>query len=176
MTSLAWQQRRSSFNHDWLKNQYIPALEKFLNLLDDLLVDAEFEKTFVTAILPIWEANRTEALQLPRDFEQHMSPQILLSHPPLSSLDDETRQWLGNALHNLWLARYPIQYWITNVIKCAEAAANSYEQICRALQDCPNPQSAASLVAFRALFHQFCHNCRVLARAIEMFPSEVRVV
>ena len=81
MTSLrtpVWQKRRSEFNHDWLKNRFIPALAKWLNLLDDRIEDLSFEHTFVETVLPQWEDHREEALALPRDFEQEMSPRTLL--------------------------------------------------------------------------------------------------
>src|ERR1051326_4473635 len=89
----SWQKRRSSFNHDWLKNQFMPALAKWLNLLDNKIEDPDFERAFIASVLPKWEQHREEALRLPRDFEQEMSPRRLFECHPLAHHNVHTKQW-----------------------------------------------------------------------------------
>ena len=159
-----------------MKNGYIPALEKFLHLLADELEDAEFEQTFIPSVLPLWEEHHAEAMQLSKDFAQGMSPKRLLEHPPLSSIDDETRQWLGEVVHELWLARNPVHQWSQEAEARIEAVANTYDRIRLELLNCSTPYSAESLRSSYELFCQFCQCCRDLASAIERFPCEVEVV
>jgi hypothetical protein len=176
MTARNWQQRRGKLNHDWLKNGYIPALEKFLHLLDDQLEDLEFEQSFIPSVLPAWETHYEEALHLTRDFESGMSPRNLLEQPPLSHFDDDTRRWLGDVVHELWLARHPVYLWSREAEARVKAVASSYDQIRQVLMSHSAPHSAVALRPLRPLFSQFCQCCRDLARAIERFPCEVEVV
>lgn len=171
----AWQQRRSQLNHDWLKNKYLPALEKLLNLLDDHLEDPEFERGFVSGHLPAWEQQRAEAVRLVEDFEPEMSPRLHLDRLPLSLHDEETRHWLANAVHSLWLARHPVRQWVVEARERANEVEAAYRQLREQLQACPDTISAASLRPLRALFDQFRRSCQNLARAFERFPCEVIV-
>src|ERR1044072_7135922 len=121
-----WQKRRNTFNHDWLKNQYMPALARYLNLLDGLIEDDEFAQSFVSQILPEWESHREEAANLIKSFECEMSPQRLLECSPLSRCDEHTKRWLGNLMHALWLKRYPVAQWVTDAMHAVENADAAY--------------------------------------------------
>ncbi len=46
------------FNHNWLKNRYLPALYRFLNLLRDEIEDPEFGTLFLTTHFRAWEHDR----------------------------------------------------------------------------------------------------------------------
>ncbi|HEX8163570.1 MAG TPA: hypothetical protein VF538_16995 [Pyrinomonadaceae bacterium] len=171
-----WQKRRSEFNHDWLKNQYLPALAKFLNLLDDLIEDREFESSFVPVTLSQWGSHREEALALASDYEQLMSPQRLFSCPPLSRRRAHDKQWLGRLVHDLWLARYPVRRWVSEALAAAESADVAYRQLQGALQSCADTQSAEALRPFRKQFLEFYERCQELGGAISKLPDEVKVV
>jgi hypothetical protein len=171
-----WEKRRSSFNHDWLKNRYILALAKFLNLLDDRVEDAEFEQAFISTVLPEWERHKTEAWQIARDFEESMSPKSLFTKAPLCRCDQPTVEWLGRLAHQLWLARYPVAQWVSNVCAQLEAGDEAYQQIQNALKDCRNTQSAEELQKFREYFVEFRQRCQDVANAMSTFPREVNVV
>jgi hypothetical protein len=175
MMAPCWQTRRSTFNHDWLKNRFIPALARFMNLLDDLVEDSEFERSFTTRILLEWEEHRSEALSLCLDFEREMSPRVLLDSPPLSYCDDETRQWLGNVIHALWLARYPVRDWIAEASASVSEADAAYDLLHSELIKFMYTQSVCTLYPLRQLFADFLRKCRKLANSIERFPSEVMV-
>ena len=166
-----WQKRRAQFNHDWLKNQFMPALDKWLNLLDDKIEDPNFERSFTLSVLPEWHSHRDEALAIVSDFEQQMSPQSLFEREPLSRSDEDTKKWLGELVHHLWLERYPVKEWITNASAAVENADTAYTQLQQQLQQCSNIQSAQVLRPFREQFAEFRKNCQDLARAIEQFPT-----
>lgn len=172
----SWEKRRSSLNHDWLKNQYILALAKFLNLLDDRIEDAEFEQSFISRVLPEWETHKTEARQIAHDFRERMSPKLLFTEAPLYRCDEQTVEWLSQLIHLLWLARYPVEQWVSNVCAQIEAGDAAYGQIQNALKGCRNTQSAEELRKFREHFLEFRHRCQDLANAMSAFPREVKVV
>lgn len=174
VTSL-WQKRRSKFSHDWLKNQFTPALAKFLNLLDDKIEDAKFERSFVALVLPEWESYREEASALALDFHEEMSPKRLFHQLPLSRCDEHTREWLGDLAHNLWLVRYSVDQWGSDASAQAANTDLSYVRLREAMQNCTDVKSAPALRQFRHYFVEFRKCCLDLAVAMEKLPGEMRV-
>lgn len=171
-----WQKRRSAFNHDWLKNRYMPALAKYLNLLDARLEDQEFEDSFISNILPEWEQHRDEALALALDFEREMSPQRLFESLPLSRCDEGTKQWVGELVHSLWLIRHPVRQWTSEAVVATENVDAAYLELRDLLQGCAETYSAETMRPYRAQFTQMRARCQSLANAVSKFPSEVKVV
>lgn len=170
----SWQERRDKFNHDWLKNKYMPALGTFLNLLDDEIKDVEFERSFISEILPQWELHRDEAFALPKDFEEKMSPKALFDYIPLSRLENETKEWLSKLVHALWLTRHPIKQWMFDATASAYEVDAEYILLKKKLREFEDLQSTQALKTMRGEFVTFRKQCQNLARAIEKFPSEVK--
>ncbi|NVN97087.1 hypothetical protein HXX01_02540 [Candidatus Nomurabacteria bacterium] len=171
-----WQVRRSEFNHDWLKNMYIPKLGTWLNILDDEIEDDDFEKTFVDRIFPGFESQINEALSLPNDFINEMSPRLFINEPPLSNLDASTKDCLSELIHLLWLERYAVNNLVENACSAANEAIESYKRLQEALSSCNDTHDIEMLKPFRNLFLGLLSSCRALSKAVEKFPSEVRVV
>ena len=174
--TLRWQKRRSEFNHDWMKNKYIPKLGAWVNLLDGRIEDKDLEKFYVSSILPDWESHKNEALALSNDFETEMSPRVLFNELPLVNCDDETKQWLGDLIHYLWLIRYSVNQLISDASESAKNTNDAYYKLQDALRACKNTKKVEALKPFRKLFAEFLKNCRSLSDAIEKFPSEVKAV
>lgn len=172
----AWQKHRSAFNHDWLKNQFMPALSKFLNILDGKIEDPDFERSFITSTLTKWELHREEALFIAKGFEDGMSPKHLFNYLPLSRCSTQTRQWLGELLHALWLTRYPIKSWIAETHQAVEDTDTSYRLLMKELKGDLDSQSAQALKPYNELFIRFREQCQHLARTMEKFPREVKVM
>jgi hypothetical protein len=171
-----WQRRRSAFNHDWLKNQYLTALGSWLNLLDSKITDPVLEMTFVKEIFPQWESISQEALSLAYSFEQEMSPRCLFDRLPLLRCDKQTKCWLGDTMHNLWIARYKVQELVHKALLEVEKADTVYAQLQRVLQDCEDIQSVPTLRVFREQFAEFRACCQGLAKVVEGFPNGIKVI
>lgn len=170
---LSWQKRRGEFNHNWLKNKYLPALGKLQNLLDDYIEDDEFWGPFITDVLPKWESHRAEARDLIENFELEMSPRVLLEHDPFSRLDNEVRIWLSELVHNLWLTRYPVTQWIEEAIGCMRDVDDAYKRIKKILKECPDNKLAEALKQQKDEFREYNRVCRKLGKAFETFPSRI---
>lgn len=173
---LNWHKKRNEFNHDWMKNKYIPALGTWMNLLDDKLDNDEIEKSFIESKLPEWELHRSLAIALLHDFETEMSPRMLFSKPPLFNCDEDTKQWLGELIHCLWLERYSVKGLVKNATERAKNTNAIYEKLCNSLKNCKNIHKIKELKKYRELFSEFLKACRELSEAIEKFPSEVKVL
>ncbi len=172
----SWQKRRSEFNHDWMKNKYIQALRDWRRLLNDEQEDEDLEKKFVSNVLPQWESYSDEAFALPKNFEIEMSPRVLFNEPLLSHCDDDTKNWLGEVMHNLWLVRYAVKQLIDDATTKAENAELSYGRLQEALKRCPDIRNIEALRPLSSFFEEFCKCCEALAGAIEKFPSEVKAI
>lgn len=171
-----WQKRRSEFNHDWLKNQYLPALAKFLNLLDDEIDDENYEEVFVRSILPQWKSRFRQLKPLVDQFEDEMSWRTLFKVPPLCNCDKQTKEWLGDLVHSLWEVKYPVKEWTANAILAATKADSSYRQLRKVLEtDVRRTNSIESLRSFSWMFEEFRRHCEELSGAIEKFPGEVKL-
>jgi hypothetical protein len=172
----SWQKRRNAFNHDWLKNQFMPALAKFINLLGDRIEDHDFEVSFITQILPSWDSNWREALLLAQDFERGMSPRQMFDYLPLARCAEENKRWLHSLAHSLWLVRYPVREWVADTTIAAEEANSAYNRLQVALKKCDNIRSAEAIRPFREQFSDFRSRCQELATALSKFPNDVKVV
>ena len=171
----AWQKQRSRFNHDWLKNQFLAALARWLNLLDDLIEDPEFERTFVPTILSQWELQRVEAQSLASRFEQEMSPACLLDQPPLARFGEQDKAWLKRLVHNLWLQRYAVLAQVNATLATIRDADVIYVAIQQRLCSNAKPPTAADERAHLIQWRKFRESCQDLAKAIETFPNQVKV-
>jgi hypothetical protein len=169
----SWQKRRSEFNHDWLKNQYIPALAKCQNLLDGRIEDEEFEGSFLRRIFPLWEQRRADALEIITLYEQMMSPAGLLNAPPLVRLCDGEKRWLGPVLHSLWLSRTHADKFATDAAEVVRRVDASYFLLKQSLGDAPT--DAAALRPFARQFSDFRKSLQELANVMSAFPREINV-
>ncbi len=171
-----WPKRRSAFSHDWLKNQYMSALAKFLNLLDDMIEDPEFERAFLPFILPQWESHSSEVAAVIKDFESCMSPQALFLSLPLSDCDDQTRRWLGDLVHSLWLTRDSIVEKVSAASIAAGDVEEAYSTLQHNLRDFTATAPAEDLRPLRDYFATFRERCQLLAAALEQLPNRIGVI
>jgi hypothetical protein len=169
----SWQKQRSRFNHDWLKNRYLPAVAKWINILDELVEDPAFEDEFLRSILPQWEQQSRHALDLVDAFTREMSPERLMGQTIFSNFSEESRRWLGPLLHELWLSRYPVAEWQFNARDAILKSISQYSEI----KMTPKPQQYTRLEKeeTRNQFVAFQNCCHAVARSIEVFPSKLLI-
>jgi len=173
---LDWQSRRREFNHDWLKNRFIVALNSWLRLLDGAIEDSILEKSFLSDVLPQWEAQRGEVGELIRDFEKEMSPMQLFSEPPLSRCDPHTKQWLGELVHRLWLIRVCAKELTSTAERSVSAMDTAYAELSQIVRTRPTGDLVSSMKPHRRLFERFRDACQNLGETVSEFPHEIKVV
>ena len=100
-----WQSRRSVFNHDWLKNTYLNRVAGAASRCSGTSPSWEQIARFCQSDLPAWEAHADEAGWLIESVEEQMSPRQLLSVEPLSAVPENSREWLGEVAHGMWVGR-----------------------------------------------------------------------
>jgi hypothetical protein len=168
-----WQMARGRFNHDWLKNRYLPTLESFRNILHGRVQRANTDQEFWEVDLPEWAVRGPEAETLIREFEESMSPRILFDEDPLCGLDEDTKNWMGHLVNLLWSARLSVTEVIENATKCLDNANEAYGKLISEKKASIGPVVNSMLVQRFETFRSACH---ALAAALERFPGSVRVV
>jgi len=169
-----WQRMRSRFNHDWLKNRYLQALGRWLNIADELIEHEGTGGEFRDGVLREWEVHRRDLCTLIATFEKEMSPVRLFDESPLSQCDDQTKAWLPGVISTLWSQRYSIQERIQRIERAATSADAAYGQLQSLLSGSSTP--VVALRANRAELAAFTCACEAVAAALSSLPSEVQVV
>lgn len=172
----SWQDRRSRFNHDWLKNEFIPALTKWMNVLEDRVEDLTFEKEFFAKYFLQWESHSKEAICLLDDFEKEMSPRVLFNEYPLANCEQSTKVWLVEMTHTLWLARYSVEEIDANARTCIDKVNAIYIELQAAMKNCTEVREVRQFRTFRNQFKEFLSACSNLGMAIERFPNKIVAV
>lgn len=171
----AWQRECHELNHDWLKNTYIPALAKWQNILDDKVEDSYFTQTFLTYIFPSWELHRDKAFDLLANYHKSMTPKNLFSEPPLSYIDGDTKEWLGNLVHYLWLARMSVGEIIDGMSLLVKCIDQSYSEIKKALNNLYDIENIIEHKKLKQLFVEMLLQLRSLFNAFDKLRGEVKV-
>ena len=130
---------------------------------------------FIRQDFPEWEKKREVVNGLITSFECEMSPRILFEREPLKQCDVETKKWLGDMVHTLWMVRSPVKEWMDEAEQALICADRQYFAIKKALPSLDQ----ADLDQLSSLLKSFItlrKNCEKLSQAISRFPSKVLVV
>lgn len=147
-----------------------------INILDNVTYDQGMEESFVASLLPDWESYRNEAFKLSSDFETEMSPRVLFDEPPLLNCEKESKLWLNDLMHSLWLERYNVKKLVQDASDCAIAADTAYTRLKEELITCEDTKNIELLRPYRDLLVKFLNACAALSKTVEQFPSEVKVI
>lgn len=171
----SWQNCRSDFNHDWLNNRYMNRLDGCIERLRIKSADTSRIIRFFTQQFPEWEEKRETAQELILSFESKMSPKVLFEQAQLNRCDKETKKWLRELIHSLWMAKYPVKSWVCEAEQALMCANQQYANLKGALATLnqTNPEELASLLPD---FVEYREACRRLSHSISKFPHEVLVV
>ena len=176
----SWQNRRSAFNHDWLKNKYLNRLDAFINRLKVPDSDPFRLQRFLNDDFSEWKKQQSEIENLFDTFEVEVSPKSLLKKEPLNRCDNETSIWLGELIHALWLECYPVKEWARSAVKAFQNADDQYNNIAEVLKsknlNCESEDYRTALKPLIPHFLQFKQACEELSQAIGMFPHQILVV
>ena len=171
-----WQQRRSGFNHDWLKNRFLTSLSSFLNILQGKVEDSELEDRFLKEILPQWPGRIQEASDIVELFEYEMSPKILFQYSPLSQCCPETTCWLPDLVHSRWFQRYRPDRLCQDSREAIKRAIEAYHCVREITEQVDHTPSTESLRQHKIFFSEFRSACLDVSNALSCFPSRIEIV
>jgi len=164
-----WQIRRNKFNHDWLKNKFLNSFNEFIDQLQRSNPDTERVSEFLFEDFPAWESRRQDAQWIVESFEDGMSPRRLLSCAPLNGCDVETRAWLGDLVHGLWLSRYPVKEKAKESQEALVSVNELYEKIAYELEQ-SRPIKLTRLIALHPQFCELRETYEKLSKSLSDLP------
>ncbi|RJP49276.1 MAG: hypothetical protein C4586_07660 [Anaerolineaceae bacterium] len=170
-----WQQRRSEFNHDWLKNRFLNRLNAFIERLQTPSPDAQRLARFVAEDLPEWKSHEPEARWLIESVEQEMSPRCFFDYSPLSKCSEQTKSWLPDVVHEIWAKQYSVQSLQTEARKLLLKVNQQYELLKRELSQ-QGKRGAAGLMSLRPQFFALSQACAELHDAFSAFDREIKFI
>jgi len=170
-----WQQRRSTLNHDWLKNDYINSVIAFSTRLNQPLLDRMRINEFILVIFPNWSRRQKEFGLLIAEAEEALSPRNLFKTPPLSRCSNETKKWLSQLAHELWLNHYPIKQWIEEALEALKQVNSAYDNILMILPRKLENMEDYQLQELKPEFDNFAKIIRILTNRISVFPHKILI-
>lgn len=165
-----WQRRRSQFNHDWLKNVYLPGLGAWLNVIDGLVEDPEFRESFCKGRFLQWEERATDVRALLDEFESQMSPRVLFEEPPLSAMGGSVRNWLLPLVDLLWRHRVQVEPLLDQARRRLASCERVYGTLRRHVGE-----GVTGGDALRSGVAVFASECTALSATISQLPDEILV-
>ena len=171
-----WKKKRSQFNHDWLKNIYIPNVATYINILDNKIEDDDFVENFLTNIFKGFELHIHDAVSLIDEFIDEMSPRVLFNEQPLIRLDEDVREIFSDIIHKLWCDKYFVYKRIYQIRKLINNTIIAYKRILDIGFSNNINLNVKSFSIYKPLFLEFLFTCRELSKAIEKIPSDIKMV
>jgi len=171
-TAADWEERRSKFRHDWLKNTFLNRVDSFLSLLDAPNPRPQYLWEFVEEDLRTWPEKSAEAHVLIDAYRDRLSPEVLVDRDPLCRLDDDSRQWLGEVADALWEARTNPEATVEQARTALERVGALYTQLAEDLVDAESPDD---LKALRPTFDAFRQACSELSEDFGSFQRSIQV-
>ncbi len=104
-----WCHTKINFSHDWLRNIYLRSLDSFIKQIHYVKPDIEFLKEKIKSEIPEIELKYNEATWLIENCESEMSPRQYFISGPLSKMNNDSKDWMSDLIHSMWLFRYSIQ-------------------------------------------------------------------
>jgi hypothetical protein len=162
-----WNNLRARLHHDWLQNRYLTFLESWKDCFDDV-EKCGSNRNDVLKQLSQWK-NKKETFQvLINECEMSLSPQQLLNEPPLDSMSDENKEWLGDVIHALFCERTGIKDKVLNLqrnINKVDDIVNAVEQMLSGKNETKGSMGERIISTFITF-----------SRAISELPHEIPVV
>jgi hypothetical protein len=171
--SLAWQKRRSDFNHDWLQNNFIVTLSDWSKSIKRGNWGACTQELFLEEIVSEWEVHNDQLLSLLADYENHMSPRAFVEDSLIiENRDLQYQHFLGELMHNLWLVRYDVS---TKTRKVSDAYATAHQGYMDLKATFPNALGMQDKEHLTRLFDKFKSSCLILRKRLHPLESSIRV-
>jgi hypothetical protein len=100
-----WERKRAALSHDVLKNEVLPAVFKLGSVISGKVDDPGFLVSLPSTLVPKVHRMCGEAESLADITESFLSPKQWFSLTPLNQCDADTKSWLPEIVHALWVVR-----------------------------------------------------------------------
>lgn len=167
-----WERKRSAFNHDWMKNIYLRNLMGALDRLQ-LAPDSPIIIDYLDSDFSAWEHNRDKVCWLSKNLSESLSPKRLFESRPLSLVSADTRAWLPDAVHHIWLAKYNVKEAVSRLNILIDTVDEQYKNIKKILD---NNEGKIKREVLKYCLETYQTACRDLSNNLSSLPKTIRTV
>lgn len=157
-----WNAKRNNINHDWLKNKIHTYLMGYIHNWG--------KKSAGSRFMSIWSQCAPQLVEirtLIEQFPESMSPRVLFEESPLSRCDADTKSWLGEFVHQVWMRKYAVLTMQQEALDALDRVETLQNELAQAIE--LNNLKKENL-------ERFSEACTVLISKISAFPHEVIVL
>ena len=166
-----WQRARTAFNHDWLKNRYLPRLAAYLNIITGRASNPRWIREFDQMVLAEWRTHAAEGRRVLEAFESAMAPGAALART--RRFTGDARAWLLVVADSLWRTRLDIDAKCSAARAQFDAAEQAFVTLDGRFGSMPQ---TSSLEELEDCLKAFQAECETLAACVARLPREVRFV
>ncbi|MDW7761979.1 MAG: hypothetical protein SCM96_15240 [Acidobacteriota bacterium] len=170
-----WQRQRVNLNHSWLKNEFICHLEAFLQRNEQDAQDMRKMQEFINQDWPKWKANILEIKNLIDTAEEYLSPRRLFSEPPLKNCQVQTKEWLIDLIHKLWLFRTSTAEIIEESRAAFFSSLHLFKNTNAAIEE-NIILSRENSQLLKQMFEKLLNDVRRLSTCLAAMPHKIKVV
>lgn len=159
---------RKRISHDLLKNGLLPAIGCAIHIVEGKVAGGGMQHV-VSELALNWSMVKAETLILLEHIEPDLSPQALISMPPLDQLPSDIRDDLAKLVHENWLLSFNIpevKKRIQNTLETADKEAAMLPDLARS--DVFSSDALRQLRGFHGL-------CGELGVAVSSLPRTIMV-
>jgi hypothetical protein len=170
--SLEWQERRSAFSHDFLKNTYLNRLSAAIVRLRQR-PDSPLVLDYLRVDFPLWAEQHTEIEWIVTHLTESLSPARLFDRGPLSNLDAESVRALRQISHDVWLVRHSIPDLVSRLRTCVSDVDAAFEAIRSSRLDAVDLGRRADLLPALERLEQCCRSLSDMMRDVRLYIGQV---
>jgi len=139
-------------------------------------VDEELERSFLTQVLPQWEAQNPVALALVGEYSNELSPRNWIRQGPLRACEEPGLSFVAELIHQLWLFRRQVPLKVQLARRRLQEANRVYDDLLKALREHDAQPLEQIWPIIQRRFGRFETVCRRLIDAFSDFDREVSLI
>ncbi|MBI3814674.1 MAG: hypothetical protein HY279_09470 [Nitrospinae bacterium] len=158
-----WNNMRAKLHHDWLQRYFVFLNARSAQFNDIVKGNAKWQDDIKEQFLE-WQERGALFKTLINECEEALSPRQLLYEPPLVSMSQEDKDWLGNVIHALYLERTGIRKMVYSLNAIFFEVNTAFKGIVNGRADKPSPSGhfINRLTEFSSGISKLPHNIQVV--------------
>ena len=169
MTYREWARSRARLHHDWLHNRYLVFLSSAKQDLDAATGCKNAINEELAEQVSQWWDKREQWTKWVAETEHAISPRQYLYEPPLDTLPEYHREWLGTLLHEEYCQASGIRDKTTSML-------DKLAEIDTLVAMCESPEkreNAPESLRRERLGHLLAEKCHELSLLVSQLPHNV---
>lgn len=172
MNNAEWNNLRLNLNHDWLPKTYINFLTARVSYLDNHMKKRGMLRKDVFDQWQQWQMRQRDLGIFCDEAVNALSPAQFIDEYPLNGMSEDSKKWLKEVVHNIYLARTVI---VERIAKLKERMLFITDMHLR-LSEVLSRETEATILPKDITFQRFYEEVLCFSKMISDLPHEVQVL